>query len=96
MNLINEFFSRSVTNQIVGVSKCKSTQKTYIQNPSQQYQNHHHHHQINKYHHLHQQQLINVRYPLQGRSPPQKSIFAKERPNPVKLGEYVDATMESV
>ena len=27
---------------------------------------------------------------------PQKSIFAKERPNQVKLGEYVDAIMKRV
>ena len=36
--------------------------------------------------------MFNVLWP----PPPQKSIFAKERPNQVKLGEYVDATMESV
>ena len=28
--------------------------------------------------------------------PPQKSIFAKECPNQVKLGKYVDATIKSV
>ena len=54
---------RTVIKCLILLTDLNRGQKTYIQNPSQQYQNRHHH-QINKHYHLHQQQLINVRYSL--------------------------------